>query len=348
MIRGITFSEQAFYSADFAHFQNTFLQGGVGVTKGCAITHDNTTVTIDKGYFIAHGRLVNVEEPEIVAQGFAEGYNRIVFEIDLSKENTITEFRQGYIRVLNTEELIQEDLDAGGNVYQFPFCHFQWSEEVITGLVVDAPTLELDAVMKQWSDNFEAKNAEFDAWFADQKTEFEESAAEKDEELQEAVDAAQQIIKDLEADGFEKKSVYAEVIMEASGWDSASSRYSFESTYPFASYNIEIQPSDSCTLEQLDAWCEARIVGSVTTNACKAYGEIPTVDIPIIITVTKKISDSEPTPDGSGEVIVLTSDYSGTAEITTEIDGEEFDIDNMTTQVDSAEDGSIIITKLED
>lgn len=340
MIRGITFSEQAFYSADFAHFQNTFLQGGVGVTKGCAITHDNTAVTIDKGYFIAHGRLVNVEEPEIVAQGFAEGYNRIVFEIDLSKENTITKFRQGYIRVLNTEELIQEDLDAGGNVYQFPFCHFQWSEEVITELVVDAPTLELDKVMKQWSDNFEAINKQFDAWFAGQK-------AEKEDELDKAVGAAYQIIRELEADSFEKASVSSEVIMKASGWDSSNARYSFESTYPFASFNIEIQPSDSCTLEQLNAWCEARIVGSVTTNSCKAYGEIPQIDIPIIITVTKKYESTQPdTP--SDELAILTSDYDGTSEITIEIDGVEYNVDNMTTQVETAEDGSIIITKLEE
>ena len=38
MIRGITFSEQVFYSKDFAHFQNVFLDGACGTTKGCEIT----------------------------------------------------------------------------------------------------------------------------------------------------------------------------------------------------------------------------------------------------------------------------------------------------------------------
>ena len=53
MIRGITFSEQMFYSADFAHFQHFWLNGKSGITKGCAITNTSTNVTIGKGYFIA-------------------------------------------------------------------------------------------------------------------------------------------------------------------------------------------------------------------------------------------------------------------------------------------------------
>lgn len=162
MIRGITFSEQAFYSKDFAHFQHFFLNGDAGVTKGCVVTHDDTTVTIGKGYFIAHGRLMCIEEAEIVqvSQGFASGYNRIVYEIDLSKENTVTEFRQGYIKVLNTEALVQEDLDDGGKVYQFPFCHFQWSGSAITSFAVDAPSLDSARVVTYtaqigtaWTDN---------------------------------------------------------------------------------------------------------------------------------------------------------------------------------------------------
>lgn len=148
MIRGITFSDQAFYSKDFAHFQHFFLNGDAGITKGCTVTHDDTTVTIGKGYFIAHGRMMCIEEAETVvaSQGFASGYNRIVYEIDLSKENTVTDFRQGYIKVLNSETLIQEDLDDGGNVYQFPFCHFQWSGSAITAFTIDAPSLDTTRV----------------------------------------------------------------------------------------------------------------------------------------------------------------------------------------------------------
>jgi hypothetical protein len=148
MIRGITFAEQVFYSADFAHYMNFFLNGDSGITNGCGITEDGTKVTIDTGYFVAHGRMLNVETAEVVeaSRGFAVGYNRIVYEIDLSKENTVTAFRQGAIRVLNTEELVQENLDAGGKVYQFPFCHFQWSGAAITNFVIDAPALDTTRV----------------------------------------------------------------------------------------------------------------------------------------------------------------------------------------------------------
>lgn len=80
---------------------------------------------------------------------------------------------------------------------------------------------------------------------------------------------------------------YVTATMSASGWNSGA--YSFESSYPFASYNIEIQPNgDSITAAQLEAWNAAQIVGSNKSNVCKALGTVPTVDIPVIIKVVAK------------------------------------------------------------
>lgn len=281
MIRGITFSEQTFYSKDFAHYMNFFLNGGVGITKGCSITNDGTKVTIGTGYFVAHGRLMNVEAAEVVeaTQGFESGYNRIVYEIDLSKENTILEFRQGYIKVLNTEALVQEDLDAGGKVYQFPLCHFQWSGTAITSFVVDAPTLVLDDIMQQWSDNYAAINAQFDTWFAQQKASVEEWVAQQE-------GTVKALISSLEAGGFEKKATYVSGTLLAASW--VDSTYSFEETYPFASYDIEIQPASTATAEQVEAYGGAMIVGSIDSNVATAKGDVPAVDIPIIIKVVAK------------------------------------------------------------
>lgn len=139
MIRGVTFSEQVFRSKDFAHFQNVCLRGTNGITKGCEITNDGANVTIGKGYFFVQGRLLNVEDSEVIESSqFTSGYNRIVYEIDLTKENTVAEFNQGCIKVLTTEALTQEDLDNGGNVYQFPICHFTWNGSAISSFVVDA------------------------------------------------------------------------------------------------------------------------------------------------------------------------------------------------------------------
>lgn len=345
MIRGITFSEQTFYSADFAHYMNFFLQGGVGITKGCLITNDGTKVTIGTGYFVAHGRLLNVEVAEVVeaTQGFESGYNRIVYEIDLSKENTITDFRQGAIRVLHTEDLVQEDLDAAGLIYQFPVCHFQWSGAAIEDFAIDAPTLVLDDIFKQWSENFEVVNAQFDEWFAAQKTDtldwvdqqkkdFDEYASGKKNEMDVYVLACQQMIAELQAQGFENAAVYVDDIMFAANWEE--DIYPF-TDYPFGSYDIEIQPSVSCTKEQIEAWGKALIVGSTTSNNATAKGEVPSIDIPIIIKVVRK--------SGVESVVLMTGDYTGEAEVTTNIDGEEYDVENMTANPETAESGDVII-----
>lgn len=74
--------------------------------------------------------------------------------------------------------------------------------------------------------------------------------------------------------------------LSASSWSNGV--YSFESTYPVASYDIEISLSDGATSEQAKAFTGAIIVGSATANTIKALGTIPTVDIPIIIKVVAK------------------------------------------------------------
>ena len=218
MIRGITFSEQMFYSADFAHFMNTFLCGGIGITKGCSCTSDGTKVNIGTGYFVAHGRLMNVESDEVVdaTRGFQTGYNRIVYEIDLSKENTILDFRQGAIKVIQTETLIQEDLDATGKVYQFPFCHFQWSGTAITSFVVDAPTLVVDDILGQWSDNYTAINAQFDIWFAQQKT-------ATTNWINQQKPTVEDLIASLEAGGFARTTSYSAAI--GTSWSGSSAPF---------------------------------------------------------------------------------------------------------------------------
>ena len=77
--------------------------------------------------------------------------------------------------------------------------------------------------------------------------------------------------------------------LTAASWDSSAKTYSFETEYPNATYNIEIDfDGDNGTAEQYSTYCAAQIVGSTTTNIIKALGEVPTVDIPIIIYATLK------------------------------------------------------------
>ena len=74
----------------------------------------------------------------------------------------------------------------------------------------------------------------------------------------------------------------------ASNWDSTAKTYSFETDYPNASYDIEVDiDGDNCTDEQLEAWIAAKPLSS-STNKINAKGDVPSVDIPIILTVVIK------------------------------------------------------------
>lgn len=79
---------------------------------------------------------------------------------------------------------------------------------------------------------------------------------------------------------------YINYTMLATGW--SDNLFSFESLYPSATYDLEVSPSDQCTIDQLDIWNGAKIVGSATTNVLKALSEAPTMDIPVILKVVKK------------------------------------------------------------
>lgn len=72
----------------------------------------------------------------------------------------------------------------------------------------------------------------------------------------------------------------------ASGW--VGTEYSFEADYPFNQYDLEIAPDNTATPEELSAFNGAKIVGSAETNIVKAYGNVPGVDIPIVLKAVRK------------------------------------------------------------
>lgn len=92
--------------------------------------------------------------------------------------------------------------------------------------------------------------------------------------------------EDLTAYAFKPTITTATLL--ASSWDSTEKTYSFETNYPNASYDIEIALDSIATSEQAEAFNGAQIVGSATSNIIKAYGDVPTVDIPIILKAVRK------------------------------------------------------------
>ena len=87
---------------------------------------------------------------------------------------------------------------------------------------------------------------------------------------------------------FALKPTITTATLLASNWDSAAKTYSFETNYPMATYDIEVALDSTATSEQAEAFNGAQIVGSATSNTIKAYGDVPTVDIPIILKVIEK------------------------------------------------------------
>jgi len=129
--RGITFSKQSVSSNDDAHIYKTLLQGRKGRTKGCKMTYGTDDIYISEGYFFAPDRLIEISSSETIpTPGVTSGtsYCRLVFEIDITKTNTNSEFNQGYFKILSSASgypaITQEDLEDGGNVYQLPFAKF--------------------------------------------------------------------------------------------------------------------------------------------------------------------------------------------------------------------------------
>lgn len=208
MIRGITFASQLVTSADFAHYINTFLAKNVGRTKGIAITHDDESIYIGSGYFVTFGRYVNITgtetiETETVPSGTQ--YNRLVFTVDLSKENTESTFNQGYFELLTSYDaypsVTQEDLDNDGNVYQIPFCRFTKTISGIDNFVEELNTVNIGEVFNQIKTEIANERVEFDSMFK----EYRQAFVEYFEEEKTVIEG---MIKDLEDKGFISKVDY--------------------------------------------------------------------------------------------------------------------------------------------
>lgn len=74
---------------------------------------------------------------------------------------------------------------------------------------------------------------------------------------------------------------FSQRIILASGWSNGV--YSFESLFPNEYTDIEIELDSTATSEQLDAWSSAKVTAVFGTNTMKALGDVPTVDIPVIV-----------------------------------------------------------------
>ena len=95
--------------------------------------------------------------------------------------------------------------------------------------------------------------------------------------------AVEKRVKKLES---ERPQPVEETIL-ASGW--SGNKYSLEAKYPFAQYDIHIIDfADTVTKEQIYAWGDGMIRGSMTENVLTALDIVPTIDVPVKLELVKK------------------------------------------------------------
>lgn len=131
-LRGHVFSKQLFSSECFALFIDIFLGKNSGVIEGCELLSTTNNITLEKGFFCIKGRFLEEEghsifEIEPVEQDTL--FCKLVCEIDLSQQNTTSELKQAYYRIIQSTSdyptLQQEDITAEGSIYQFEFAQFK-------------------------------------------------------------------------------------------------------------------------------------------------------------------------------------------------------------------------------
>ena len=81
-------------------------------------------------------------------------------------------------------------------------------------------------------------------------------------------------------------SNFSQKTIQASNWSSGV--YSFESDFPSSTYDIEIELDSTATELQVEAWSNAKPTAVFGTNTMKALGDVPTVDIPVIVKAVMK------------------------------------------------------------
>ena len=152
MLRGHVFKSQTFANEVFGLFIDTFLQGNMGIVRGCELSSTNNSVTVGAGYFCIKGRFLEILGEDTVNVS-SNGYYSLICEIDLSQENTKEDFNQGSIKVVSDTSgyptLTQQDINNGGTMYQYEFARFRVTDSGITDFTDRRTFLNLASIFSK-------------------------------------------------------------------------------------------------------------------------------------------------------------------------------------------------------
>lgn len=282
--------DRAANAETLALYLKTFFTDGVVLHSSSAMqvkAKSGLTVTIQPGTAFLDGRILHssaIEEFTLdQASGVLNRIDRVIFRLDyanrlmkfmvLKGEEGSEPTAPALTRSADVYDMCIAEVYVGATVTELTQANITdtRANTTVCGIAGAAITqLDTSTMYEQYTAMFEEAYADLEDWTDEKKTIIEN------------------MISSLQAQGFEKAAVYATMTMHASAWNAANKTYSFEATYPFATYNIFIQPVKPCTANQLEAWGAAMIVGDNNSNVYTALGDVPTVDIPIVVKAVMK------------------------------------------------------------
>lgn len=149
---GLTFPNQNVSSLDDGGFYRSFR--GDGIIQGCEITFTTDSITIQAGWLIAGGRLIQVDGATTFTfeDMITTGYGRLMLQIDTSQASTVEDFAQLSYLIDFSASIdgftapVQEDINLGtGTIYQIVIAIVQISGGNLTSIVssIGISSLEL-------------------------------------------------------------------------------------------------------------------------------------------------------------------------------------------------------------
>lgn len=156
MLKGHSYDKQIYYSVADRIINNTFLNGSNGIFEnegaGCALSYTNNTVTVSNGFFIVQGGLTEIVNSETLSVILDGSYCILVYELDMSKDNTDTSFTQGQFRVLTGQSsypaLTQQKLTENAGIYQYEFARFRALATGISDFVDNRTFLDYNSIFE--------------------------------------------------------------------------------------------------------------------------------------------------------------------------------------------------------
>lgn len=156
MLKGHSYDKQIYYSVADRIINNIFLNGSNGIFEnegaGCALSYTNNTVTVSNGFFIVQGGLTEVVNSETLSVILDGSYCILVYELDMSKDNTDTSFTQGQFRVLTGQSsypaLTQQKLTENAGIYQYEFARFRALATGISDFVDNRTFLDYNSIFE--------------------------------------------------------------------------------------------------------------------------------------------------------------------------------------------------------